>query len=664
MKSTSLKIRFGRTIFAVYIVSGLLIYLAFHLVTTKIVRQLGTDFAVKEALLQKSKMLSAIQPDLSLSLKMADSPFLKRWAQNENNPNLRKLAFEELESYRKSFDGKSLFFAINRSRHYYFADGTSAGGFRRPRYTLSPSNVNDAWYFRTIKDAKNFELNIDYDNHLKITKIWFNVILRDRRHHPLGMGGSGIDITDFIRNIVNSGDKGTETILFRRDGAITGSRDQQYVLHNSKVRGTAKMTTIYDLVDTAAKRVELRKTLAALAASGPQAKTLYLTLGGKSYLAAISYLKEIHWFDLVLVDPAQYVSSRDFLPILAVLILSSLAVVLILGFLLNRLVLAPLSGLAKSSDEIARGNFNTRIPVRSNDEIGSLTRSFNIMTEMVRDYTQNLETKVKERTEDLARSNRKLADSNQQILSSIRFARSIQASILPNEPDVQKEIDDLFVLYLPRDIVGGDFYYFRKTPGGCFLALIDCTGHGVPGAFMTMTAKAVLDRILDSAPHADPAEVLREYNRLLKETLHQGKNDTLVDNGLEIGLCRWIPGQDGMLFAGARIDLLSVSEGRLEKIAGDKQAIGYQRSDIHFSYTNHTIPRVKGTPFYLASDGILDQAGGEKGWGFGRRRLHHLLEKISRLPAEEQKTAIEQKLALYQGKTPQRDDITVIGFRL
>ena len=663
-QSQSLKTKFSKTIVALYVTLGVLVYIAFHVVTLNIVRHLGTEFAVKQALLEKSKLMSAVQHDLSLSVKMADSPILCQWAENENDPVLRKYAGEELQSYQRVFTGHSLFFAIDRSGHYYFDDGSTDRPFAEPRYTLSPKNQNDAWYFKTMHADDNFELNVDHDNHLNVTKLWFNVAIRNAKAHKIGLCGGAINITDFINDIVRSKESGVETVLFREDGAITGDRNQKYVLHNSKVRGAGKLVTIYDLIGSSSDQMKLKQALSALGSSENQVKTLYLTVDGKSYLAAVSSLKLIHWYNLVLVNPAYFISSSNFLPILVIIVLSTLAIIAVIALLLNQLVLAPLSALAESSEKIARGNFDIQMPIHSEDEIGLLTRSFNTMSRMVKDHTENLESMVRSRTDELDRSNRQLAESNRQIMDSIRFAQLIQASILPEDAEIRRQLRDFFVLYQPRDIVGGDFYYFRTTTDGCYLGVIDCTGHGVSGAFMTMTAKAVLDRVIEEAGKNDPAAILEEYNRLMRTTLHHEKQRDSIDNGLEIGLCHLVPAEGRVVFAGAKIDLLVATAGKIETIPGDKQAIGYRRSNIDYPYTCHTLVLEAGTSVFLTSDGILDQAGGRKGWGFGRRRLTELLKSAAPQPAGAQHEMIKEALAQYQGDTPQRDDITLIGFTL
>jgi phosphoserine phosphatase RsbU/P len=179
-----------------------------------------------------------------------------------------------------------------------------------------------------------------------------------------------------------------------------------------------------------------------------------------------------------------------------------------------------------------------------------------------------------------------------------------------------------------------------------------------------MTANAVLGHILDTASHDDPAAILGEFNRQMKDALHHEIGDSVIDNGLDIGLCWCAPKDRRIKFAGARMELHYSSGGTLTTVSGDKQAIGYRSADPEYSYTNHTIVFEKGTCFCLASDGILDQAGGTKGLGFGRRRFSEILTASSHLPADGRKAALEDELARYQGEHPQRDDITVIGFRL
>lgn len=662
MKGRNLRYRFTATIIAVYALLGILTWFAFQTVTNKIVRSIGAKFAAKEALLEKSRMLSSIQSDLSLSLKMANSPMLQRWALDENNAELKGLALAELESFRSSFKGNSIFFIVHSSLHYYFSDGTDKDALEKPSYTLNAGNTNDQWYFRAMRDVDDYALNVDYDNHLDVTKVWFNVMIKDDGARKIGLCGSAIDISQFIDKIVNSTDKGIQTILISADGAIEGHRNKEHVLRNSRVRGTQKKMTVYDLMANPADHDTLEQAIQALASGQDEVRMAHLTIEGKRYLTAMSHLQEIGWFNLVLVDPTLVTSNRDFLPILLVVIVSLFAIVVIIGLLLNRLVLSPLAALAESSRDIAQGRFDVAMPVRSEDEMGALTRSFNDMARMVKDHSENLENKVMERTEQLNQAGLQLAESNRQVMDSIRYAQLIQNSILPSVSEVAQCASRYFAFYRPRDIVGGDFHYFRLVEGRCVIGVIDCTGHGVPGAFMTMTAKTILDHVLDSLGSNDPAAVLAALNQRLRLALHRNGSDASIDNGLEIGLCSCDPAGGQLIFAGARIGLNQVAGGAITTYAGDRQAIGYRKSNADFTYSNHFVTVHENAMFYLASDGILDQAGGSKGLGFGRERFNSLLLSLHQKTAEEQQAALEQALCQYQGDHPQRDDITVVGF--
>ncbi len=663
MLAMSLKTRFSLTIATICVVLGGITFIAIHLSTENIINSLGTQFARKQALLEKSKLMAQVQQDLSLSLKMASSPLINQWVLDEGNQYLKQQAMAELESYRQSFAGKSLFIAIAGSGNYYFTDGSDAD-HTIPRYTLSAENINDAWFFRAMSEVEDFELNIDYDNHLDLNKIWYNVAIRNQHHEKIGLGGSGVDITSFINQVIDIDEPGIETILFSSDGTIEGHRDRHYVIHNSKVRGKEKKFTIFDLIDLDSDKAIAQAAIDRLDRSESEVENLVLALHGRSYLAAISYMPEIQWYNLVLIDAAQVIGNRNFIPIVAISIASLLIIVVIIVVLLNRLVLTRLSALAVSSNRIAAGNFNIAVRDEAKDEIGVLTSAFNEMALMVKDHNENLEQKVVQRTEELEQANSQLAESNRQIMASIRYAELIQTTILPAEETVRRHIPDFFSFFLPRDIVGGDFYFFRPLESGWLLAVIDCTGHGVPGAFMTMTANAVLSSIIDGGNIDDPAAIIEALNDQFHATLHRNNSKNIVDYGLDIGLCRYENREKVLIYSGARIDLHYVVAGEVQTVDSQRKSIGYRRKGRQLPFVNHAVPIAGEMHFFLTSDGILDQAGGDRGWGFGRRRFMDLIGSLSALPAAARKEKMQLQLATYQQDYTQRDDITVIGFQL
>ncbi|MCG5241560.1 SpoIIE family protein phosphatase [Azospirillum doebereinerae] len=367
------------------------------------------------------------------------------------------------------------------------------------------------------------------------------------------------------------------------------------------------------------------------------------------------------------MEEAENATLTALAPMVGLVFFSLLAVIGMISILLNRLVLAPLARLTRSAGAIATGDYTIRLRNSRGDEIGQLTTAFNHMAETVHDYTETLEQRVNERTEELRQSNEQLGVVNRQVMDSIQYASLLQSAILPDERAMARRLDDVFALWRPRDVVGGDFHVFRELgsdPDGDFLiGVVDCSGHGVPGAFMTMMVNAVLDHVVSENGTGDPAAILGGLNRMVRAALARGRENPRFDNGLDIGLCLVRPGAGELVFSGGRIGLHVVDPaGTVREIKGDAQSLGYRRSRIDHAFTSHTVPLAAGAAFYLTTDGFLDQAGGPRGFGFGNRRFDAMLLEQQGKPMAERKAAFARTLADYQGGHAQRDDITLLGF--
>ena len=367
------------------------------------------------------------------------------------------------------------------------------------------------------------------------------------------------------------------------------------------------------------------------------------------------------------LEEAESATLTALAPMAGLVLFSLLSVIGMISILLNRLVLAPLARLTRSAGEIAAGDYRVRLRNRRADEIGQLTVAFNHMAKTVHGYTERLEQRVAERTEELRHSNEQLAVVNRQVMDSIQYASLLQSAILPDERAMARRLDGLCVLWRPRDVVGGDFHIFREFDDGRFLiGVADCSGHGVPGAFMTMTVSAILDHVLSETPDSDPAAILGRLNRMVRAALARGRDNPRFDNGLDIGLCLVRPDRGDLLFAGGRIGLhiveTAAGSGSVGEVKGDAQSLGYRRSDIGHRFTTHRVDLAPGRSFYLTTDGFLDQAGGARGFGFGNRRFNAMLLAHAAVPMADRKAAFAAALAEHQGDRPQRDDITLVGF--
>ena len=292
--------------------------------------------------------------------------------------------------------------------------------------------------------------------------------------------------------------------------------------------------------------------------------------------------------------------------------------------------------------------------------------SFNIISNGFVIFQYTVIKKEKALAEEILERSKVEAElqANQRIMDSIQYAKRIQTSLLPRSREIKKHLPESFFLWQPRDVVGGDVYFTAFFGDSYILAVIDCTGHGVPGAFMTMLASSGLNRIINREKVHDPAEILKRLNYFVKNSLRQDTDEALSDDGLDISICRINPKEQKLIFAGSRLSLTYVYQDQVHSIKGDRHSIGYKKSDLDFDFRNHEIEIKDGMSFYLYTDGIVDQLGGEKQFSFGKRRFGNVLKEMDGKPCENKKKRIIQAFEEYRGKSETLDDITVVGFRV
>lgn len=287
----------------------------------------------------------------------------------------------------------------------------------------------------------------------------------------------------------------------------------------------------------------------------------------------------------------------------------------------------------------------------------------------LQNYSKDLEVEVARRTEDLQRTNERLQESqdriasaNRLIVDSIRYASRIQNAILPAQDAFASASKDHFLIWEPRDVVGGDFFWCQPVQGGHVVMVGDCTGHGVPGAFMTLIACGLLDRILQTVPLDEPSRVLGELHRGLQALLGQDQGEGETDDGLEAGVCFVGEAERRLVFSGARLSLWRTNGGSVDEIKGDKAGIGYRRFARGTKFSDVPLELTNGSAFYLTTDGLIDQVGGPRRIAFGKKRFVAFITEHQTRPMPEQAEALRRAVAAYQGSEPRRDDLTVLGF--
>lgn len=326
-----------------------------------------------------------------------------------------------------------------------------------------------------------------------------------------------------------------------------------------------------------------------------------------------------------------------------------------------------LSAIIYLENNLVEGAFT---PARL-EVLNMLSAQIVISMENTRLY-ENLEEKVRQRTAALQEAHKQLEfnhnaleESHTQINDSVNYASRIQNAVLPRPEFLSNIFPTYFVIYLPRAAVSGDFYWVRHLNEKIIVAAADCTGHGVPGALVSMLGIAFLNEIVPQLAVQSPIDagsILNELRNKVKITLQQRGMHSEQKEGMDIALCIVDPQKQLLQFSGAYNPIYIIHNNQLLDIKGDRMPIGVYRKERPF--TNHEFKYQPGDTFYLFSDGFVHQDGeGDKG-AFSKRRFKNLLLEISKEPMEVQKELLLKHFHLWKGNRPQLDDVMVLGIRL
>jgi serine phosphatase RsbU (regulator of sigma subunit) len=246
-------------------------------------------------------------------------------------------------------------------------------------------------------------------------------------------------------------------------------------------------------------------------------------------------------------------------------------------------------------------------------------------------------------------------------MDSIQYAQTIQNSLLPSTQFLKKGLPEHFILFKPRDIVSGDFYWISEQLNHYYIAAADCTGHGVPGAFMSMLGMALMNEIVNKHPDIDPDSLLNELRRQIIETLHQKGDPGSSKDGMDMVMCKIDRQNSKLLFAGANNPLYMVRDGELTEYKTDKMPVSFHL--VMHPFTGHQISLKPGDSLYLFSDGYADQFGGPHGKKFKYLPLKKLLVSITKKEMHEQGLQLDREFEHWKGDHDQVDDVVFIGLK-
>ena len=300
----------------------------------------------------------------------------------------------------------------------------------------------------------------------------------------------------------------------------------------------------------------------------------------------------------------------------------------------------------------------------------SIIAFFRYRTNALRKKQKELEDVVVQRTAEVVSQKELVETKNKEVLDSINYAKRIQRSILPPQEEMQRSLKNYFVLYKPKAIISGDFYWMAQVKTSndntdlVVLAVVDCTGHGVPGALMSIVGNTLLNQTIKNADVNTPAHVLDFLNTELPKNLKQQQEGEEIRDGMDMTICAFNFKNNILYFAGANNSIYIARNNELIEFKGDKQAISGSTDYEKGPFSDYLYGLEKGDVVYMLTDGYADQFGGPNGKKFKHKQLEYLLLDIYELPMAEQQKKLDEKFEEWRGTQEQVDDVTIIGVRI
>ncbi|MBT3209320.1 MAG: response regulator [Bacteroidetes bacterium] len=288
-----------------------------------------------------------------------------------------------------------------------------------------------------------------------------------------------------------------------------------------------------------------------------------------------------------------------------------------------------------------------------------LTKPFDSRELIERVKTQ---LELKEKTAFQIKAKNELAIQNQQITASIRYAHTLQSAFLPNNKKIEKYFDNYFILNKPKDIVSGDFYWLSHKNNNTYFSVSDCTGHGVPGALMSVLGITSLNEIINQYNDLSAAEILTHLRKIVISSLDQTNENNQTKDGIDMVVCKYNHETKVLQFAGANNPLYIIRNDELIVTKGDKMPVGIHAND-KVDFTNNDFQMQKNDVIYMFSDGYVDQFGGEYNKKFKSKPFKNLLLEIHQKPMNQQKQILGQNIIDWMGNYEQIDDILVMGVK-
>ncbi|MGF2734456.1 GGDEF domain-containing protein [Marinobacter sp. DUT-1] len=402
----SLKTRILGLAATLIIVAASASWLAYRELSEDIIERWGQQVAEIQVRYDSARLLQSLEREIGLARQMANSSTLIQWAQSPDNPDLEAEAIRQMESFRSNFRDNSYFVALRKNGHYYYNNAANEYAGNQYRYTLDANKPEDAWFFQLIEEGRDFHLNVNPDVELGVTKLWIDVLMRNARGEILGMVGTGLNLDDFLQDIVDIGQDGITTLFVDYNGAIQLYRDRNYIDFASIIKPEGQKNTVDLLFDDPQDKQQILGMLQMLKQREGRVGAVesgFVTVDGRKHLAGVAFLPTIGWFEITLLDLNTLIPTSYLWPLVAVFLVSLLISLLLFHLIIQSRILRPVLALEDAVKRLREGSFNLPYLPKPDNEIGRLVDHFETMANRVQLNTRDLEQQVAHRTKELHR---------------------------------------------------------------------------------------------------------------------------------------------------------------------------------------------------------------------------------------------------------------------
>ncbi|MFW2487317.1 SpoIIE family protein phosphatase [Clostridium chromiireducens] len=553
-----------------------------------------------------SKIDSRINRAVETSYILARDPLNIKWlADEEKDKDSGKIVLSKIESIANSYDYSNTFMAGVKTEHYYFRENSYVNKNNEDFVVLSKDNTADKWFYEMLKSKKEILLNVDYNRTMDDFFLFVDAIVGSV-DNPVGITGVGLSLNEITKEFREFKVGKNSKLWMVDDRGIIQLSDIREDIGENYSEFLPK-EVISEIKDTYSDSKENVKVSEYTNSNKEIVDYAYCKLSSSDWIL---------FYEIPRMENLSQINSlRNNTIVNVVLVLLSF---MILFYIISRKIANPYKQALLINKE--------------------------------------LEDKVNIRTQELQESNQKINDS-------IEYAKRLQEAILPSDHELKRIFKDHFSIWRPKDTVGGDFFWLREIDDVIILAVGDCTGHGVPGAFMTMTVNAILHNIVTTINKDNPSTIIRELHIQLKQALNKDSNRNSVDDGLDIAIfC--IKNKSKLIYLGANLDLYIKCGKEVQIVKPQSKGVGYSYIELKETLNNEIIDIKEGDIFIVTTDGFIHQNGGQKNYPFGKKRLYEMIQGYDSENFDSIKDEYETNLETYMNNEQQRDDITVFAFKV